>query len=1010
MTAVGLGVSAASPAVASGGPAFELDLHHHPTRVPPGGTGELWIEVSNIGDAATAGEVTLSLSLPPSLTLLSTRSGGTPAGWSCIGEEGDREVRCATSAAIPRHSRAPLLIATVKAAAGGSGERFAAAAVEGGGAERSTAAEMITLSSDPATFGIVPGSFGTDVFAAGGRIPVREAGSHPERLQLAFDLDTLSRSSQSAGYDIDAVGSLRNFALALPPGFVGNPAAAVECPAIQFLAGACARASQVGRVDLVTGPSPSTGFPGLHSAPVYELQPARGTLIDLGFAVAGNPVHVRFGLDPSNDYSVVAEARDLNESESLLYLKMTLWGVPADHSHDSERCGLPDTSGECAAKAEAAPFLTMPSDCQANNQVRLDGFESWQEGGRFAPDLTYDLGAVTDCARLHFEPSLRVGSTVPRASSPTGIDLKVVVPQDEDPYATAVPPVKSIELALPEGVRVSPAGVDGTVGCAEDEIALGTDQPVGCPDSSRLGTAELRTPLLAEPLRGYIYLATPNHNPSNSLFAVYVVLSDQEDRGVMLKLPGSLDLDPATGRIAAVFRNLPQLPFEELDLRFRSGPRAPLAASPDCGSQQVSAQIASWARPEEAVPVGDSYGVAAGPGGVSCAQFAGAFSPMLSAGTIDPTAAMTTPLVFKLSRSESEQPLRRFSATLPPGVVAAVAGIPSCPGAPCSADSRLGTARVSVGVGPDPLTLSGSVYLGGSYGGSPYSLVVSVPVLVGPFDLGALSLRVRVDVDPDTAQLRFTGDPLPTILAGVPVDVRGLSILLDRPGLIRNPTSCRKLEVSAQAASVGGLTAHLSDRFRVGGCGALRFEPRLSVYLRGGLQQNGHPALRVLLEPGAADAGVAGARIVLPAEELLDLRRLRALCPRQAPANCPSRSRIGSAQVSTPLLPTPIQGPVYLRESKAGLPGIVADLSGGGLHIRLHGDTAAVGGRLQVRLRGLPDIPIDRAALVLSGGRRGILVNSERLCGSVQHAAAVIAAQNGKVLRLRPRLRLRGRC
>ena len=67
-----------------------------------------------------------------------------------------------------------------------------------------------------------------------------------------------------------------------------------------------------------------------------------------------------------------------------------------------------------------------------------------------------------------------------------------------------------------------------------------------------------------------------------------------------------------------------------------------------------------------------------------------------------------------------------------------------------------------------------------------------VPALAGPFDLGTLASRISVDVDPETAQLHLRSDPLPTILSGVPIDLRSFRLDLDRPGLIHNPTSCAR--------------------------------------------------------------------------------------------------------------------------------------------------------------------------------------------------------------------------
>jgi hypothetical protein len=1018
----------AAPAAAA--PLFRLDLHHNPTNLAPGASGDYAVEIANLGDTASSGALSLRLVLPNDLGRDSIVQVGSPT-WSCPGSPGDKTTICTTSGPIPRHSVIRNLILSARVAPTASGERFASAKLEGGGAPSpATAVELTQITAEPAAFGLLPTSFLADSFAPDGVAPIREAGAHPDQVIVGLDLNSIATPPTSPT-QIAAAGSIRHFQLELPPGFLGNPTVPGECTPAELTVGACPRSAQVGRIDLATGPFAPADLSKTYSQPVFNMQSPHGVLADLAFAISGNPVHIKFSLDPANGYAILASAADVNETESLLDLRMTLWGVPADHSHDSERCGAPnDTSSECATDLEAKPFLTVPSQCGTDQTITLRKVDSWQHPGFFAPEIPYPLpGQASECDKPRFEPSLSATPTVAQADSPTGLQVHINVPQNQNPNALAIPPLRDFQLTLPAGMRISPSAADGLDSCTAAEIGLGTNDPVSCPDASRIGEATITTPLLANPLQGFIYMAAPRANPSGSLFALYLVVADTEDRGVLLKLPGRLDLDPASGQISASFENLPQLPFDQLDLSFRSGSRAPLLSGPACGPQTITALVSSYARPADPVSLTDSYAINEGPTGAPCAPAANRpFAPKLSAGTINPSAAARTPFVFKLSRADSEQPLSRLAATLPPGLLASTTAIPTCPEdaiapipsgegsaarqllAPsCPAASRLGTATIVTGAGPDPLYLSGSVYLAGPYRSAPYSLIVIVPVLAGRFDLGTLSARIAVEVDPETAQLHLTSEPFPTILAGIPIDLRSIRLDLDRSGLIRNPSSCAETAIAGIATSEQGTAVPISNRFQVGDCAALALKPRLNLRLSGGLGRNAHPTVTIDLAPRPADANLRAAGLALPYGLFLDPARLRASCTRQrfAAHDCPPSARLGWAEVTSPLLPSPQPGRLFLLEGDGRLPDLATSL-GGRVPLDLHGHLDARHTRIHASFDSLPDVPISHLHVVLKGGFRGLLVNSENLCRRRPPLLrARFVGHNAKRLGMRTRAKLR---
>lgn len=347
----------ATPATAA--PIFRLDLHHNPTNFAPGGSGDYAVEIANLGDTASSGPLSLRLVLPNGLGRAAIAQSGSPA-WNCPGAPGDKTTICTTSGPIPRHSVIRNLLLNAAIAPSASGERFASAKLEGGGAAApATAVELTNISAELTIFGPLPTSFLADSFAPDGATPVRESGAHPDQVIVGLDLNSIATPPASPT-QIAAAGSIRHFQLALPPGFLGNPTAPGECTPAELTVGACPGSAQVGRVELATGPFAPASLPKTYAQPVFNMQSPHGVLADLALAIAGNPVHVKFSLDPANGYAILASAADVNETESMLDLKMTLWGVPADHAHDSERCGGAglggiDTSSECSTDLEPKP-------------------------------------------------------------------------------------------------------------------------------------------------------------------------------------------------------------------------------------------------------------------------------------------------------------------------------------------------------------------------------------------------------------------------------------------------------------------------------------------------------------------------------------------------------------------------------------------------------------------------------------------------------------------------------
>ncbi len=241
--------------------------------------------------------------------------------------------------------------------------------------------------------------------------------------------------------------------------------------------------------------------------------------------------------------------------------------------------------------------------------------------------------------------------------------------------------------------------------------------------------------------------------------------------------------------------------------------------------------------------------------------------------------------------------------------------------------------------------------------------------------------------------------------------LRSVAIRIDREGFALNPTSCNPMSANSTISGLNGATASPSGRFQVGGCQALRFKPRLTLRVIGKTNRNSKPRLKAVLTSRPGEANIRRAQVNLPRSEFLEQSHIKTICSRvqfaQGDGNgsaCPKGSIYGRAKAWTPLLAEPLEGPVYLRSSSHKLPDLVAALNGQ-IDIALDGkiDSGKNHG-IRNTFEVVPDAPVSRFVLEMSGGKKGLLVNSENLCSPKARRDAIVrlTGQNGKVHSFKP--------
>jgi hypothetical protein len=641
--------------------------------------------------------------------------------------------------------------------------------------------------------------------------------------------------------------------------------------------------------------------------------------------------------------------------------------------------------------------------------------------------------AVEDCEEVPFTPEISTRLTASEADSPTGLDVELTMPTAGllNPDGRAQAHLKRVEVNLPEGMSVNPSSVDGLGACSLQEIGLDSAELPRCPEDSKIGAVEVETPLLEETLHGDVYVAAQNENPFGSTIALYLTAVNEE-RGIVIKLPGKIGLDPQTGQLSATFDDNPQLPFSSLRVQIKGGSRAPLITPPACGGYAATTEMSSWSAadpdnptPGEIVTEDSHFQITQGPNGSPCPA-PGQFDPSFEAGTLTPIAGAYSPLIVNASRPDGSAPLTGLELDLPEGLIGKLAGIPYCPEAAlaaaagkegrseqaspsCPSASQVGTVDVGAGAGSTPFHVQGQAYLAGPYKGAPLSIAVITPAVAGPFDLGTVVVRAKADVNPVSTKIHVTSDPIPTILQGIPLKVGSVSVNTDRPEFTLNPTDCDPQSFGGTLFGVSALKA-VSSRFQVGACRALDFKPKLALQLKGGTKRGQNPALRATVTmPKANQANIERVSVALPHSAFLDQAHIRTICTRVqfAAEACPKGSIYGKARAFSPLLDKPLEGPVYLRSSNNPLPDLVVALEGQ-IEVELAGRIDSVNGGIRNTFSLVPDAPVSKFVLEMQGGKKGLLENSQDLCAGTNRATVKMDAQSGKVHDFRPVVKPKG--
>ncbi len=818
--------------------------------------------------------------------------------------------------------------------------------------------------------------------------PDSKAGSHPYQLTINEEFNTFLDAEGTLKPD----GLVKDVDIELPSGVIGNANAVPQCPMVVFensplVKVACPADTQVGVVTVRLNGDALT-------VPLTNLVPAPGHAAQFGVVLL-SPELINVTVRNTGEYVLDLEQHNINQVLPLTGLSTTIWGVPADPSHNpfrGECLGNPlDTEedgkskGNCPSGVPPQPLLTMPSSCSEPLTANMVA-DSWEAPDALVRQSVTAGGSggmpsrLSGCEQLEFNPTVTVRPESAAVDSPTGVAIEVDMPYNRDPAALAEASLREIAAALPVGMSINPAAPAGLGYCTPAQIGLGEESPPSCPNESKVGTFEVQTPLLSSPLQGAIYIAQPAR-PFVGTAGIYLA---GEGDGIVVKMAGQISARSTDGQLTFTLNNAPQLPISALKLDLWGGPRAVIASPSTCGVFEATAALTPYSAPESGGPVtrSNSFAIDEACGGL--------FAPSLKAGTTSSVAGHQSAFELQLTRTDQQPYLENFGVALPPGLQANIASVALCGESEiavdiCPATSEVGTITAADGAGSSPNYITGHVYLTGPYGGAPYGVAIIMPAVVGPFDLGTIVVRGAISIDLAKASMSISVEPFPTVVGGVPLRIKSVE-MKTAPDFMVNPTSCAEEHMTGIVSSRAGTNVTLSTPYQAVGCASLAFTPTLTATAEAPASRKGGVGLDLAIAfPAEPQASASKLVVELPSEVRGRLSTIQQTCRAelyaQNPAQCPPGSLAGSARVITKLLPSPLVGPVYLVTGGGLLPRLDMTVQGDGITDELigrfviskHGVTSAI-------VEGMPDAPLSSIAIDLPSGPHSVLGTNANLC------------------------------
>jgi hypothetical protein len=657
-------------------------------------------------------------------------------------------------------------------------------------------------------------------------------------------------------------------------------------------------------------------------------------------------------------------------------------------------------------------FITNATSCPGHNTTRLAATDT--ESTTATREFTTPIG-LSGCGNVPFLPTFALTPGTTQQDEPDGFTTEVGIPRHPGAGEIDSAQLKTATITLPEGMTLNPSAAAKLAACTPAQARIHSSvKGTACPADSEIGTVDLEVPTLPPgSLSGKIYLGGPESGPITGPPYIVYLDAESERYGVSVRIKGETIPNEATGRVTTVFSENPEQPFTNAALHFKGGDLAPIANPLACGTATTERSLEPFSGTGAFSPALTPFVVDSNGKGGACAKPI-PFSPGQGTSNTNPNAGGHTSYTFNLNRPSGQQYLSEVKTTLPAGLVGTIPAVKLCDNASadagtCAADSQIGSASAVAGAGPTPYTfLGGRAYLTGPYNGAPYGLSIVVPAVAGPFNLGNVVTRARLDIDQTTARVTATSI-LPRVHKGVALRLRDVSVTVSKPGFLYNPTSCSPLATNSTLigftpGTSDTVSATLSTPLQLGNCNALKFKPGFKASTSGKTSKANGASLTTTVTPAAGQANIKSVKVQLPKALPSRLTTLQKACTEAQfaadPMKCPSGSFVGGATVVTPTLPGKMTGPAILvSHGGAAFPDLDLVVQSNGVRVVLVGNTDIKKGITTTTFASTPDVPVTSVTVNLPTGPHSALAANGNLCANKLVMPTTITGQNGLVVK-----------
>ncbi|MFT4049188.1 MAG: hypothetical protein QM648_05035 [Solirubrobacterales bacterium] len=845
----------------------------------------------------------------------------------------------------------------------------------------------------------------------------------------------------------DRQDNIRDFVVDLPTGMAGSVKvidAANRCTGnlATIQANGCPAAAAVGTVTVVAGTGSS---PATLGGTVYMAEPDSGDTARLAIITPAVVGPFNLGNVVNITHMTLPSASTFRLRASTLGLQQSILGVPIAYKSINLRLN---------GYVNGKPFLINPSKCNQvlnfNSSITSNGDLSGNTpgSGTVSTMTPSDTDQTTSgCAAQGFSPTVTVTPETTVAAQPTGLNVTVNQAQTESGVTgTTVQQstINAVTVTMPAGLEINPGFANGATACPTANVTndLNNTTNTCAAVASKVADVTVNTPLLPTAVTGSVYLEQPGSGTADRYkFVMYLnmpgglvivrggaTVSGSTAGGVTGGLGSTSEV--STGQIVATFTGLPDVAYSSMSLNFNQSPRMFVNSEISGASQQFNAAFTATntsATPNTASAT-SSYTTTANGGG--------AWAP-----TFSQTVSTTTPnahpdLTLQVDRPEVNQQLAGATFKLPSGLTGAPANVPTCTqaladAANCPANTQVGTVTASVGSAliATPTvglaTLTGKLYNTVAPATAPAKLTAIVPVVLGPYNLGSMTLPVDVsmrgasDADPYGLNASVT---LPGRYEGVKVRYRQLKVTINgvAPGnsanFLTNPSQCNTAKTTnVTMTSALGTTANGSASFTTGTCTGTTFgatAPTATMTTSPAAPQNQAPiGLTTAVTNAAGNSTMKELKLTFPAGTTVNpavgnlgsaatcsTANINNSTPSSDLCSTAGATQFGTVSLTTPLISGgPFTGKVYLETPDPS--GNAATRFRVAVLINIPGQTVVARG--VVRLDGDSNVPSGATGKV-DGGTGALTVDFDNMPDIAWTALSVVLNSGSKALLITP--------